>query len=130
MNTQKAVYEKLFKKDTTELASQEVELAMFKSVQEIQKMYADINSISSDTLKYTKMMQDAVNGLSAISRSLSVRGDEFITEANRTITEAKALGLEAPKQILDLPKFAKGWKDKANAINKLNAQITASIKSI
>lgn len=124
------ILQKIAKAEKVELEKHKVDLAMFKSVQEIQKMYADINSISSDTLKYTKMMQDAVNGLSAISRSLSVRGDEFITEANRTITEAKALGLEAPKQILDLPKFAKGWKDKANAINKLNAQITASIKSI
>lgn len=130
MNTQKAVYEKLFKKDTTELASQEVELAMFKSVQEIEKQYADLLAKSNEASKYVKMIKDGQMGLNGVGKSINVLADAFIKDANSTITEAKALGLQAPASVTNLPGFAKGIKSKATAMFKLANAIDANIKNI
>ena len=57
MNTRKTVYEKLFSNQATELTSQEVELAMFKSVQEIEKQYA------AQPTGVARLVRDPVTGV-------------------------------------------------------------------
>jgi flagellar biosynthesis chaperone FliJ len=106
----KSVLDKLGKFETNvELAETNVELAMFKSVAEIEKMYNDIKSILDENTKYKKQIQEAVTALLNNGGSMVTRTSQFIDEANKTINEAKALGLEAPKRILDLPKFARDF---------------------
>ena len=130
MNTKKTVYEKLFSNQTTELSSQEVELAMFKSVQEIEKQYADLLAKSNEASKYVKAINDAKIGLNSLGKSINVLSDAFIKDANSTITEAKALGLQAPASVTNLPGFAKGIKSKAAGIFKLANAIDANIKNL
>lgn len=130
MNTRKTVYEKLFSNQTTELSSQEVELAMFKSVQEIEKQYADLLAKSNEASKYVKAINDAKMGLNNLGKSINVLADAFIKDANSTITEAKALGLQAPASVTNLPGFAKGIKTKASHLFKLANAIDANIKNL
>lgn len=130
MNTRKTVYEKLFSNQTTELSSQEVELAMFKSVQEIEKQYADLLAKSNEASRYVKAINDAKLGLNNLGKSLNVLSDAFIKDANSTITEAKALGLQAPASVTNLPGFAKGIKTRAAALFKLANAIDANIKNL
>lgn len=130
MNTQKAVYEKLFSNQTTKLSTQEVELAMFKSVQEIEKQYADLLAKSNEASKYVQAIKDAKRGLNDIGKSINVLSDAFIKDANSTITEAKALGLQAPASVTSLPGFAKGIKDKATAMFKLANAIDSNLKNL
>lgn len=108
---------------------QRVELAMFKSVQEITKMYDDLKAVRDEANKYKRQLQDAAIGLGNSVKSLNIRTTEFITEANKTITEAKALGLEAPKSLTDLPKFAKDFQDYAKLGLKVVDQVNSGTKS-
>ena len=117
-------------RNATELASHEVELAMFKSVQEIQKMFDDLKGLKDETFKYKKQINDAVIGLENIMKSLGIRSNDFINEANKTITEAKALGLEAPANIIQLPKVAKSYQDYVKAGQKFTSNVNAGIKNI
>jgi hypothetical protein len=116
--------------EVTELASHEVELAMFKSVQEIQKMFDDLKGLKDQSFKYKKQINDAIIGLENIMKSLGIRSNEFINEANKTITEAKVLGLEAPANVVQLPKVAKSYQDYVKAGNKFTSSVSASIKTI
>jgi hypothetical protein len=129
MNTQKAVYEKLFS-NQVELEKHEVELAMFKSVQEIEKQYADLLAKSNEASRYVKAINDAKMGLNNLGKSLNVLSEAFIKDANSTITEAKALGLQAPASVTNLPGFAKGIKTKAANLFKLANAIDANIKNL
>ena len=129
MNTRKTVYNKLFT-EKVELEKQEVELAMFKSVQEIEKQYADLLAKSNEASNYIKTINDAKLGLNNLGKSLNVLADAFIKDANSTITEAKALGLQAPSSITNLPGFAKGIKTKAAGLFKLANAIDANSKNL
>jgi hypothetical protein len=129
MNTKKAVYEKLFS-NQVELEKHDVELAMFKSVQEIEKQYADLLAKSNEASKYVKAINDAKIGLNNLGKSLNVLSETFIKDANSTITEAKALGLQAPASVTNLPGFAKGIKTKATNLFKLANAIDANIKNL
>jgi hypothetical protein len=129
MNTKKAVYEKLFS-NQVELEKHDVELAMFKSVQEIEKQYANLLAKSNEASKYVKAINDAKMGLNNLGKSLNVLSEAFIKDANSTITEAKALGLQAPASVTNLPGFAKGIKTKATNLFKLANAIDANIKNL
>jgi hypothetical protein len=129
MNTLKTVYGKLFS-NQVELEKHDVELAMFKSVQEIEKQYADLLAKSNEASKYVKAINDAKLGLNNLGKSLNVLSETFIKDANSTITEAKALGLQAPASVTNLPGFAKGIKTKAANLFKLANAIDANIKNL
>jgi len=89
MNTRKTVYEKLFTNQTTELSTQEVELAMFKSVQEIEKLYADLLAKSNEANKYVKAINDAKMGLNNLGKSINVlatnsgRSKDFLSQLQK-----------------------------------------------
>ena len=69
-------------------------------------------------------------GLNNLGKSINVLADTFIKDANSTITEAKALGLQAPTSVTNLPDFAKGIKTKASGLFKLANAIDANIKNL
>lgn len=129
MNTQKAVYEKLFS-NQVELEKHEVELAMFKSVQEIEAMYAEIQQVSGEAIKYVSQLKAAQSAFNNIGKQLNVLSDKFATEAGKTINEAKGLGLQVPKNIVELVSFSKGFKTKATNLFKVANAIEANIKNL
>jgi regulator of replication initiation timing len=126
------VFEKISKIEnkSTELASHEVELGMFKSVKEIQQMFDDLKGIKDKTFGYKKQINDALIGLENTIKSLGINTGTFITEANKTITEAKALGLEVPANIVQLTQVAKSYNDYVKAGNKFTSSVNAGIKTI
>ena len=116
--------------DKVELSKHEIELGMFKSVQEIQKMFDDLKAIKDKTFGYKKQMSDALIGLENTIKSLGINASTFITEANKTITEAKALGLEVPANVVQLTQLAKSYNDYVKAGQKFAASVNSGIKSI
>jgi hypothetical protein len=129
MNTKKSVYEKLFS-NQVELEKHDVELAMFKSVKEIEAMYAEILAASNEASKYVAQLKTAQSAFNNIGKQLNVLSDKFTTEAGKTIAEAKGLGLEVPKNVVDLVSFSKGFKTKAANLFKVANAIDANIKNI
>jgi hypothetical protein len=130
MKTSLEIINKLSEKEAVKLESEKVELAMFKSVQEIEKQYAALLAKSNEASRYVKTINDAKIGLNNLGKSLNVLSDAFIKDANSTITEAKALGLQAPASVTNLPGFAKGIKNKANSLFKLANAIDSNIKGL
>lgn len=130
MKTSLEIINKMSDQEAVKLESQKVELAMFKSVQEIEKMYAEFLKKSQDGSKYISAIRQAQIGLNSTGKIINVEADRFIAEATKTINEAKALGLTAPASITNLPAFAKSIKGKATAYFKLANAIDSNIKGI
>jgi hypothetical protein len=120
MNTQKSIYNKLFKYEQTELATQEVNLALAD----------DIKSAIDATLAYKDKKKAAWNKASTpliavydmlrAEYGAAVRAQNGINELK---TKAKELGTDVPtkilnseKQIVELVKTSKAKFDQMNKI--------------
>lgn len=116
--------------DGLKLESQNIELGMFKSVDEIKKMYQDLKSTREKITSYRSELAKIEIALSNSAKSLSVNSNVFISEIAKTITEAKVLGLQVPNEITNLQSFVKEYvKVSANA-NKFAGVIKTSISSL
>jgi len=124
------IINKMSEQEAVKLESQKVELGMFKSVQEIEKMYAEFLKKSQEGSKYISAIKQAQLGLNNSGKIINVEADRFINEATKTIKQAKALGLTVPASITNLPAFAKSIKGKAAAYFKLANAIDSNIKGI
>jgi hypothetical protein len=103
MNTLKTVFGKLFKEETTNLASHEVELAT-------------IDELKSDVIAYNKALDNYNNDFKAMQsqlRDLSVKygklSDVYMTWFsfyNDTEKKANELGIKLPNEIIKLEKDA------------------------
>jgi hypothetical protein len=113
-----------------ELESQNVELGMFKSVAEIRTMYAEVKTIREKITAHKSALGKIQLQLLADAKSLGIQSNNFITEVAKTITEAKALGLEVPKDVLNLQSFIKEYVKVSASANKLASLINSNSASI
>lgn len=134
MNTQKEVFNKLFKKDKTELATQKVELALIddvnkkanavvedyrvisKQIQEINKRKREVRSMVKDleafAQKSKSMLKTSLNNASDLSKLIS-----------KLESEAKKLGIDYNYDLLAIEE--KDIKDEVNKLEKLIQEINA-----
>lgn len=128
MNTK---LEKIFKSfEQVDLESQDVNLAMFKSIGEIKKMYDEIKVVRDSITAMKSQLTQLATKLNTEGKSLNVKTSSFQTEIAKTITEAKVLGLEVPNDVKNLQNFAKEFPKVAQNAFKLANQMDAGIKSI
>jgi|APGre2960657404_1045060.scaffolds.fasta_scaffold384434_1 hypothetical protein len=122
---------KIFKSfDDVKLESQEVELAMFKSIDEIKKMYNETKAVRDGISAIKSKVAQLVTALNVDGKSLNVKSSAFQTEIAKTIAEAKVLGLEVPADVKNLQNFAKDFPKVAQNAFKLANQMDAGIKTI
>jgi hypothetical protein len=122
---------KIFKSfDEVNLESQQIELAMFKSINEIKTMYNDVKVVRDSITAMKSQLVQLVAKLNTEGKSLNVKASSFQTEIAKTIAEAKALGLEVPNDVKNLQNFAKEFPKVAQNAFKLANQMDAGIKTI
>jgi hypothetical protein len=95
MNTQKSVYNKLFKNESTELQSHKVELALLDDLSKLVSKGREVESVMVD--EYMKAMQSAKKGVPAAKEHLN-NLDKVSTILNDLRTQADALGLDITKE--------------------------------
>lgn len=110
-----------------ELSSEKVELA---TAQELRDMYGKLKETSSTNVEITKLLQDASNKLANNGKSLRMQAEAFMKEVAKFENDAKALGLDVPKDIKDLKSFAKGFTDLSSKMLKSAADVDKVIGSI
>lgn len=110
-----------------ELSSEKVELA---TAQELRDMYGKLKDTSSTNVETTKLLQDASNKLANNGKSLRMQAEAFMKEVAKFENDAKALGLDVPKDIKDLKSFAKGFTDLSSKMLKSAADVDKVIGSI
>lgn len=118
MNTTKSVYNRLFKEDKVELASERVELGV---VEDIASSTAKANKIESDILSLVKEADTATAQLQKLQDSLN----KNIATINKLVIDAEK-NYDAQDKIWDKAKIAaeniglkkediKGWKEFENS---------------
>jgi uncharacterized phage infection (PIP) family protein YhgE len=134
MNTKKEVFNKLFKEDKTELATQKIELALIddvnkkantvvedyraisKQIQEINERKRKVRSMVMDleafAQKSKSMLKTSLNNASDLSKLIS-----------KLESEAKKLGIDYNYDLLAIEE--KDIKDEVNKLEKLIQEINA-----
>jgi hypothetical protein len=96
MNTQKSIYNKLFKEEATELASHKVELTL---VADLKKALSEFNKVSAldDTLrtKFSQIKQEAKSIVTQCENSKKV----FLSIMSKYEASAKDLGINVDSSI-------------------------------
>jgi hypothetical protein len=128
MNTLKTVYEKLFKEETTNLASHEVHLA--KSLKELEDIYKELQKSGEGVSNYTSMLKQVVTGFNNTGKAFNILSDRYKTESDATIKVVKDLGLEVPNSVLNQIKFIGQYRTKAKSMFDLANKIEAGLKNI
>jgi len=118
MNTQKSIYEKLFKNEQTELASHKIDLGV---VEDIASSTAKANKFEADILSLVKDADTATAQLKTIQDNLTKQ----IASIQKLATDAEK-NYDAQDKIWDKAKIAaenlglkkeeiKGWKEFENS---------------
>jgi hypothetical protein len=118
MNTQKSVYNKLFKEET-QLASHQVELATIKELE---------NSFKALTLPFADMnkAQTSASSVQSVLRKLEADLNDKIKEAIDVDKKAKELGLDSG--ILPFVDMAKAKLKDIAALNGIFARFAADVE--
>ena len=108
MNTQKEVFNKLFKEEKTELATQKVELALIDDVKSITKELDSIlSSMDKEGDELGRLLGDAIRK-QRVLESLNDKQQAASTKAIKITQEvekaSKELGVPNPKELNDLMK--------------------------
>jgi predicted DNA-binding protein (UPF0251 family) len=117
MNTLKTVYSKLFKEETTNLASHEVELAVFDEIKaartEVEtRVQTSIDEIKAFEIKFKDLKKKMDVNAAYVEKIYTENRKKFQDASDK----AKALGLELPKQ----------WFDELEALRKVSNKIPQS----
>ena len=106
MNTQKEVFNKLFKEDKTELSAQKVELALVDDLKDLIKKGLKIESdLSSDLNKHNGLLR---------------AGNGFKTKYGELLKRANDLGVPIPQELKKLEDIADGFIKKGDAVRKVS----------
>jgi CHASE3 domain sensor protein len=117
MNTTKSVYNKLFKEEATELASQKVELA---SLDMVKRMADEGLTIYKKGVEYAKEMEAFTKKSRVLNADANALADAIEKELKEFEAQAKQLGLDVTK----LPEF----KNALNALGPLDNIIKMTAK--
>jgi predicted transcriptional regulator len=119
MNTTKSVYNRLFSEDKVELASERVELATIKELE---------NSFKALTLPFADMnkAQTSVSSVQSVLRKLEADLNDKIKEAIDVDKKAKELGLDSG--ILPFVDMAKAKLKDIAALNGIFARFAADVE--
>jgi hypothetical protein len=131
MNTQKSIYEKLFKNEQTELASHKIDLGV---VEDIASSTAKSNKFEADILSLVKDADTATAQLKTIQDNLTKQ----IASIQKLATDALK-NYDAQEKIWDKAKIAaenlglkkeeiKGWKEFENSMSTIRKAFDASNK--
>lgn len=116
-------------KNEVKLESQEVQL-MFKSISDLKKMYETISVAKDKMGDVRRALSQAVTSINTNGKSLNVRANAFIKDAEKTFAEAKVLGLDVPKDVQLLLSLAKDFPKQVEKYFKIANQIESAIKSL
>ena len=127
MNTQKEVFNKLFKEDKVELSAQKIELGLSDDLQKIinksDKITSVVNDYSNDLSKLFREVKNLSDNFDKINdkRNSEIKnGKSTYKEINDIIdkvqTQAKELGIQ-PKNVPNFSKTLKSSSDLRSAVN-------------
>lgn len=106
MKTQREVFNKLFKEEKTELATQKVELALVD----------DLKDLIKRGLSIEKKLSSDLQGYNGLLRA----GGGFKKKYAELIKMAKELGVPVPSELKRLEEIADGFEKKGNALKKVS----------
>ena len=115
MNTQREVFNKLFKEDKTELATQRIDLAMLDGIER------GVDKIYNDIVRADGILSKAGNDAESIAKNVSIKAESEMDVLNKAEDMAKELGINLPKI-----KELKSRLQKANQKGKELAKKAAS----
>ena len=129
MNTQREVFNKLFKEEKTELATQKIELSI---VDDIKDLSARMNIVSGNISKSNKIAESISKERKKVITDLKVSGrvaEKYISESDKIITNAKKIAKEFGAPVTEL----KGYKELEKSITITSRYINivdGAIKSL
>lgn len=101
MNTKKAVYEKLFSNQTTELAKHEVELAI---ADDIKKAYNDAIAARKRSFEEYQKLKSLIASALKLQLDLKSENDKALPIFDKYELAVKELGLPVPPEIVNQKK--------------------------
>ena len=106
MSIEKRVFNKLFKEEKTELATQKIELALVDDLKDFIKRGLKIESdLSSDLNKHNGLLRS---------------GNGFLSKYKELLKRANELGVPIPPELKKLENIAKGFIKKGEAVKKVS----------
>jgi hypothetical protein len=130
MNTRKTVYEKLFRNDKTELATHEIELALFDEIKNALKNYGVNNgkivkanaTVTKSVQAINSAMKDAnivVN--KQMGKGVLAMAQKFQAQLDKTAKElgVSMAGSDVQKQIIELSNIAEQMQDNIDGVYEL-----------
>lgn len=123
MNTMKSVYNKLFKEETTELASHKVELATI--FEDVSNSLTEMRNLNIKSDQFKKNIEDkklevkkAQNAFKEHLNQIEFQIKMATASSDRLVMEASKLGLPVPDLAKTAPKVAKDFTNIVKADRK------------
>ncbi len=123
MNTMKSVYNKLFKEETTELASHKVELATI--YEDVSNSLTEMRNLNIKSDQFKKNIEDkklevkkAQNAFKEHLNQIEFQIKMATASSDRLVMEASKLGLPVPDLAKNAPKIAKDFTNIVKADRK------------
>jgi hypothetical protein len=96
MNTQKSIYNKLFKEESTELASHKVELGIYEDAQKAYKTaIADRKKANDEIFRVKTAVANATKNMVGYVKSNQLAASAF----DKLVADIKSLGISIPPEV-------------------------------